>query len=162
MDSYPYTLYTGPDYDPRDIDTPPPERMDSDEYDSRLVIAAKEGNVDLMNQLLSEGIDPSLNHNAAILEATKNDKPEVVIALLDDERTDPTDDVDPDLYEGVFFTWIYRGNVEVVRKLLANPHLKPEFCGDRISYMMAFEGNKKMEDLLRSDSRIGKKLAWRN
>jgi hypothetical protein len=135
---------------------PPIERMADSEYDSRLVVAARNGNVELVRALIRE-VDPSLNNDAALAEATDANHPEVVLELLKDERVNPSDNEDIGKYDEVFFRWIERGHVDVVKALLNNKHIQPEYY-DAWAYMVAIGDNEEMRALLQSNSRLMNKI----
>lgn len=155
-----------PLYDPveENYDDMPPIRAPDAAYDSRLVKAARIGDLAEVKRLLAEGVDPTLNHNAAIFEATSYNRPDVVLELLKDARVDPTEHFDdpeypydPDMYNGLFLTWVQKGNKEVVSALLQNKFMKPENYRKE-NYLEVIE-NKEMLDLLKSNSRLTAKLS---
>ena len=123
-----------PYVDPQNVNMDPPPRMEDSEYDSSLVVASRNGDLAEVKRLLAEGVDPTLNHNAAIFEATDSNHPDVVLELLKDDRVDVMEDFDdpeypyhPNLDYGVFLGWVKKGNLEVVRALLNHKSVKPDY-----------------------------------
>ncbi len=67
-----------------------------------LVNACSEGDLRLVNQLIEEGVDPSMENNRCIILAAKHGHLDVIERLVEDERVDPFDQANYAFIEACF------------------------------------------------------------
>ena len=60
------------------------------EYIDKFVHAAADGHLDTIEEMITEGLHPGVEHNLALSWAAQNGHLRVVCRLMDDPRVDPT------------------------------------------------------------------------
>ena len=78
------------------------------------------GDISSIKRAMKNGINPAINHNNAIIVASRNNHRGVVSLLLQDSRVDPSDRNNQAIIEAA-----ESGHVEIVRVLLADSRVDP-------------------------------------
>ena len=114
-----------------------------------LILAARIGDVEIVDELINRGYDPSIDNNEAILVASSNGHLPVVDRLLQDERVDPSD-----LNNRAIILASENGHLRVVDRLLQDERVDPS-DSDNLSIRRANEiGNLPVVERLLQDERI--------
>jgi len=113
------------------------------EENKQLLTACSDGDIDAVNRLLKDGVDPSENDNNAIVVASENGHVEVVDRLLKDPRVDPSENDNNAIQIAS-----ENGHVEVVDRLLKDPRVDPSANGNNAIVGASANGHVEVVDLL--------------
>ena len=114
-----------------------------------LLYAIQINNIDIVKELLQQGVDPSIDDNYAIHIAIKNGYTEMVQLLLKDPRIDPN----------VHHNYIIRiavagGYIEIVKLLLKDQRINPGDANNYAIRIASEKGYTEIVKLLLQDPRV--------
>lgn len=113
-------------------------------------LLCKRGYLEILKILLeNNNIDPSSNHNEAIIEASSNGYSEIVKLLLQDPRVDPSDRNNQAIRNSSI-----AGHVEIVKLLLKDPRVDPSDNENEAIRNCSASGNILIVKLLLEDPRV--------
>lgn len=114
-----------------------------------LMSAARDGDIETVEAMLSNGVNPAANNNEAIIRASMNGHSEIVRLLLTDGRADPAARNN----EAIMWSSA-RGHREVVRLLLADSRVDPTANNSEAIILASIFGKSEVVDALINDSRV--------
>lgn len=97
-------------------------------HDTFLSLAARKGNLTIVNQLLDAKADPALNHNVAIRRAAEYGHLPIVELLLAYPRVDPNDFETSETIAGTALNLANQNyHKDIVLRLLQDPRVNPNY-----------------------------------
>ena len=115
--------------------------------------ASKLGDVEVVDELIRRGYDPSVNNNHALIEASNKGDLAVVNRLLQDNRVNSRLNSGTN-YDSVIRVASRNGHVLVVDRLLQNEHVRPRTLHDKAFIVAIENGQLSVVDRLLQDKRI--------
>lgn len=104
-------------------------------------------NLEMLDQLIRDGIDPSINHNHAIIQSSEIGNVSIVDRLLLDPRVNPSG------WRPISYA-AKNGHLAVVARLLRDPRVNPSAKFNAALSEAAENGHLEVVELLLQDSRV--------
>ena len=111
--------------------------------------AIKFNKLDIVDNLILRGVDPSIENNVAIKWASEKGHFDIVDRLLRDERVDPSDQ-----NNFAIITASHKGHLNVINRLLENPRVDPADQNNYAIMLASKEGHLDIVDRLLQYSRV--------
>ena len=126
--------------------------LDIEKKNSLLGYTSEKGYKKVVAQLLADNrVDPSVDENLAIRDASYYGHLKVVDLLLRDPRVNPSAD------DNCAIRWASEnGHLKVVKKLLSDPRIDPSARNNEAICMASYYGHFNVVKLLLSDPRVSK------
>jgi ankyrin repeat protein len=115
----------------------------------KLITAIRDGNVQLVKDLLNKGIDPSIVNNYAIKYASRYGYLEIVKILLSDHRVDPSASQN----DAINFA-CRNGHLEVVKLLLINKKVYQSVNYNYLIVLASTYCHYQIVDILLNDKKV--------